>query len=109
MLLWRPNDEAESDDVRLIVVDSVAAYYSFTLIKLMGHSLTFLECTFDFDDWSHVLVVEFDSLDEFGISTHLDKLDSIVGSHASLLIQRVELAELGGPGAIAHDHTQGAD
>ena len=109
MRLWRPNDKAESDDVGLIVVDSIAAYYPLTLIKLMSHSLTFLECTLNFDDWSHVLVVKFDSLDEFGIATHLDKLDNIVGSHASLLIQRMELAKLGRPGTVTHNHTQGAD
>ena len=82
----RPKDEAESDYVGLIVVDSVAADDSFTFFELVSDSFPLLERAFDFNDRPHVFVVELDGLDELRITAHLYILDYIVRGQARLLV-----------------------
>ena len=73
-----PEDEAEPNDVRLVVVDAVASDDLLVLLQLISLRFALYKGALNVYDWLIVLVNQFDGLDKFVIAAHDNVLYLIV-------------------------------
>ena len=92
--LGSPQYKTKTNDIWLIIINSIAPNNLFTFSQLISHRLTLHKCYLDLHDRIGIFVEEFDSLYELIVSAHLNVLDIIVVSQVDLFFQWVELAKL---------------
>ena len=98
-----PKYEAKADDVRLIVINTIAANYLLIFLELEPCRLSLNKRPFNCYKRIVVFIHQLDRLYEFIIASHLNILDLVICSQFNLAVEWMELSEFRRKGAVRHD------